>query len=127
MLVRTWLRTDPQMRCPGNPTTMPERAWVQLAAVAEQVRAASRSSDPVGSAVTSEPEFTELRRQWRSHSAIRSRGCVRFEASGADVRSRETLEAVQAPAGYVDLGTAASSSNGAGGPHWRSVDEDDIQ
>jgi serine/threonine protein kinase len=127
MLMRTWLRTDPQMRCPGKAATMPERAWVQLAAVAEQVRAVGRSDDPVGRSMTREPELTELRVQWRNHLAIRNRERGRRETLTGDARSGETLEAVQATPGYRDrdLGTAASRENGAGALHWWSAGEDD--
>ena len=76
--------------------------------------------------MTREPEFTELRVQWHNHRAIRSRDRVDREALPEDARSGETLEAVQAAAGYRDLGTAASRKNSAGALQWWSADEDDI-
>jgi hypothetical protein len=64
MLVSQWLRADPQMRCPGAPRTMAERAWVQLDAVHRQVQAEPGASYLVGPQVTSEPTNTRLRAQW---------------------------------------------------------------
>ena len=123
ILLRTWLRIDPQMRCPGNPGTMPERVWVELAAVTEQVQAAGRSGDPVGPRVTREPEFASLCAQRRSRTFRRR------NAWTADARSAETLEAVQsprsAPLSFSDPRTAAPGGNGTGALPWWSADEDD--
>jgi serine/threonine protein kinase len=88
-LLRAWLRIDPQMRCPGNPGTMPERAWIELSAVAEQVQAANKSGDLVGGRVTLEPEFTDLREQWSGRPPGRK------NAGAGDARSQQTLEAMR--------------------------------
>ncbi len=109
MLLRAWLRADPQMRCPGNPGTMPERAWAELMAVTEQVQADGKSDDPVGSRVTREPDFAELRAQWSSR-AVRRR-TTRMD----DARSAETLQVAQ----------SSRSAPPAGRQSWFSLDEDD--
>jgi serine/threonine protein kinase len=64
MLVRQWLRADPQMRCPGAPHTMAERVWVELDAIHKQMQAVPGASYLVGPRVTSEPTNTRLRAQW---------------------------------------------------------------
>lgn len=64
MLVRQWLRADPQMRCPGAPKTMAERAWVHLNAVFKQVQAEPDARYLVGPRVTREPANSRLRAQW---------------------------------------------------------------
>ena len=65
MLVRQWLRIDPEMRCPGTPETMVERAWLQLTAVLERVEAYQESGFLAGSRVVREPRHERLRVQWR--------------------------------------------------------------
>jgi hypothetical protein len=58
LLLRGWLRVDPEMRCPGNPRGMAERAWLELTAVQERVHAAGEADYPVGPRVTQEPDLT---------------------------------------------------------------------
>ncbi len=70
MLVRQWLRIDPQMRCPGTAATMAERAWVQLAAVLERVQDSVDADFLVGPRVVREPKTALLRAGWH-------RGCAR--------------------------------------------------
>jgi len=65
MLVGQWLRTDPQMRCPGSPDTMAERAWAQLTAVRKRVENQPDAGFLVGPRVTHEPRSAQLRGQWR--------------------------------------------------------------
>jgi Domain of unknown function (DUF4407)/Protein kinase domain len=65
MLVRQWLRTDPQMRCPGSPHTMGERIWAQLTAVRARVDGQPEAGFLVGPRVTHEPKGAPLRRQWQ--------------------------------------------------------------
>jgi Domain of unknown function (DUF4407)/Protein kinase domain len=65
MLVRQWLRTDPQMRCPGSPPTMAERAWAQLTAVGTRIADQPDAGFLVGPRVTHEPRSAQLRAQWR--------------------------------------------------------------
>jgi hypothetical protein len=48
LLLRGWLRIDPEMRCPGNPKGMAERAWLELTAVLERVHAGGEADYPVG-------------------------------------------------------------------------------
>ena len=90
LLLRGWLRIDPEMRCPGNPKGMAERAWLELTAVAERVHAAGEADYPVGPKVTQEPDFTELRARWRQGSAQNS------TAWGEGARAGTTLELIPA-------------------------------
>ena len=64
MLVRQWLRTDPQLRCPGSPHTMAERVWVQLIAVRKRVQGQPEAGFLVGPRVTHEPKNARLRVPW---------------------------------------------------------------
>lgn len=70
MLVRRWLRIDPQMRCPGTPTTMAERAWLELTAVLERAQAGPEAEFPAGPRVTREPELAHLRGQWHPSTSM---------------------------------------------------------
>jgi uncharacterized protein DUF4407/protein kinase-like protein len=65
MLVRQWLRTDPQMRCPGSPHTMGERIWAQLTAVRARADGQPEAGFLVGPRVTHEPRSARLRGQWQ--------------------------------------------------------------
>ena len=122
MLLRTWLRIDAQMRCPGNPKTMSERVWVELVAVLEQVQGRGRQGDPAGLWLIREPEFTTLRAQ---RSRIPSR---RPNAPAEDGRSGETLEVVNPSPGVGPSHRDPASTPGADGapatPWWSGGDED---
>ena len=65
MLVRQWLRTDPQLRCPGSPHTMAERIWAQLIAVRKRVDGQPEAGFLVGPRVTHEPKNARLRGPWQ--------------------------------------------------------------
>ena len=65
MLVRQWLRTDPQLRCPGSPHTMAERIWVQLIAVRKRIDGQPEAGFLVGPRVTHEPKNARLRAPWQ--------------------------------------------------------------
>jgi len=65
MLVRQWLRTDPQLRCPGSSRTMAERIWVQLIAVRKRVDSQPEAGFLVGPRVTHEPKDARLRGPWQ--------------------------------------------------------------
>jgi len=65
MLVRQWLRTDPQLRCPGSPHTMAERVWVQLIAVRKRVQGQPEAGFLVGPGVTHEQKNARLRVPWQ--------------------------------------------------------------
>src|SRR5215472_13649126 len=65
MLVRQWLRTDPQLRCPGSPHTMAERIWVQLIAVRKRIDSQTEADFLVGPRVTHEPKNARLRMPWQ--------------------------------------------------------------
>jgi hypothetical protein len=104
MLLRTWLRADPHMRCPGNPKTVAERVRLELAAVAERVEGSGEAGYPVGPRVTQEPDFAGLRARWHRHA--------RDEAAWSGIaRDGTTLEA--AVPGY------------AFGPGFDHADEED--
>jgi len=139
MLLRTWLRTDPNMRCPGNPKTVAERVWLELAAVVDRVNGSGEAAYPVGPRVTQEPDFSELRARWRRRA--------RDEMAWLGVaRDGTTLEAalpnpgqvpgVTDPAATVPPGgrphgtgglTGAGGANGPGlpGPGPTRADEED--
>jgi serine/threonine protein kinase len=110
-LLRAWLRIDPEMRCPGNPKGMAERAWLELTAVAERVHAAGEADYPVGPRVTQEPDFTELRARWQ-------RGPGQASTAWADgAKAGTTLELVPAeparPGGFGDPTTVPTPAAGA--------------
>jgi hypothetical protein len=65
MLVRQWLRTDPQLRCPGTSHTMAERIWVQLIAVRKRIDGRPEGGFLVGPRVTHEPKNARLRGPWQ--------------------------------------------------------------
>jgi serine/threonine protein kinase len=65
MLVRQWLRTDPQLRCPGSPHTMAERIWAQLIAVRKRIDGQPEADFLVGPRVTHEPKNARLRGPWQ--------------------------------------------------------------
>jgi hypothetical protein len=65
MLVRQWLRADPQLRCPGSPHTMAERIWAQLIAVRKRVDGQPEAAFLVGPRVTHEPKIAPPRGPWQ--------------------------------------------------------------
>ena len=103
LLLRTWLRADPRMRCPGNPRTMADRARAELGAVLEQVRADDKSHDPVGPWLARQPEFSSLRAQWPGHSPWPP-------ATARDARSKETLEVAESAAGRPEISSSGALS-----------------
>jgi serine/threonine protein kinase len=126
MLVRQWLRTDPQMRCPGTPATMAERAWLQLAAVHERVQASAEAGFLVGPRVVHEPRTVRLLAQWHARPAGGGRAWPGPAQSGdtvegvpagpvaLDVRDAETIDGEAAGAGAADAGAAAAGAGAAG-------------
>jgi len=114
MLLRTWLRADPQMRCPGNPKTVAERVWLELAAVIDRVDGSGEAGYPVGPRVTQEPDFTGLTARWH-HRA-------RDEAAWLGVaRDGTTLEEARPGSGPADgFADLAATVPGAGRPHGAS-------
>ena len=62
--MRQWLRTEPQLRCPGSPHTMAERVWVQLIAVRKRVQGQPEAG-LVGPRVTHQPKNARLRVPWQ--------------------------------------------------------------
>jgi hypothetical protein len=135
MLVRQWLRIDPQMRCPGTPATMAERAWLQLAAVHERVQANAEAGFLVGPRVVHEPRTVRLVAQWHPRSAggrawpgpAQSGDTVEGVPAGLlalDVRDAQTVDgqaagaqaagAQAAGAHPADAGAAGSGAAGTG-------------
>ncbi len=109
LLLRAWLRIDPEMRCPGNPKGMAERAWLELTAVAERVHAAGEADYPVGPKVTQEPDFTELRARWQGSGQNGT-------AWGEGARAGTTLELIPAdPAQVGDFGDPTTVPGVVGG------------
>ena len=109
-LLRSWLRIDPQMRSPGNPETMAERVWLELAATFERVHASGEADYPVGPRVTQEPEFAQLRARWH-------RGSARHPTVWAGTARSGTLEAARGDAmeqpDFNDPATIVPGANGA--------------
>lgn len=103
LLLRTWLRADPRMRCPGNPRTMADRARAELGAVLEQVRADGKSHDLVGPWLAREPEFSSLRAQWPGHSPWPL-------VTARDARSKGTLEVTESAADRPEIGSSGALS-----------------
>jgi serine/threonine protein kinase len=111
MLLRTWLRADPQMRCPGNPKTVAERVWLELGAVNDRVNGSGEASYPVGPRVTQEPDFTGLKARWH--------GRARDEAAWLGLaRDGTTLEEALPGSGHADdFADLAATVPGADRPH----------
>jgi len=65
MLVRQWLRADPQLRCPGSAHTMAERIWAQLIAVRKRVDGQPEAAFLVGPRVTHGPKDARPRGPWQ--------------------------------------------------------------
>ena len=110
MLLRTWLRADPQMRSPGNPKTVAERVRLELAAVTERVNGSGEAGYPVGLRVTQEPDFTGLKARWHRRA--------RDEAAWLGVaRDGTTLEGALPGSGHGDgFADLAATVPGAGRP-----------
>jgi hypothetical protein len=114
LLLRGWLRIDPEMRCPGNPKGIAERAWLELTAVVERVHASGEADYPVGPKVTQEPDFTELRARWQQGSPQAGPGW----ADGA--RTGSTLELIPpGPAQGGEFGDPATMPGATGGAEAR--------
>jgi hypothetical protein len=141
MLLRQWLRIDPQMRCPGTPETMAQRTWHQLTAVLELVRAGQEAGFLAGPRVAHQPNFAELRAQWHSRQPGHARPWTGNPRSGSTVeephpdtitvpgaRDAETMEpdAPRGPAqpasGEPGRGTGASTQPA---PEGYAGDEED--
>jgi serine/threonine protein kinase len=84
-LVRRWLRIDPQMRCPGTPTTMAERAWLELTAVLERAQAGPESGFLAGPRAAREPGLTHL------GTGSRYADTVEPEALGGAAQAKGTM------------------------------------
>ena len=121
------------MRCPGNPKTVAERVWLELAAVIGRVNGSGEADYPVGPRVTQEPDFTGLKARWHHGAAD--------EAAWLGVaRDGTTLEALPRSGradGFADLAATmpgAGRPSGAGhpgigpngaGPGFAHADEED--
>jgi serine/threonine protein kinase len=70
-ILQSWLRTDPDMRSPGNPETLADRMWHQLGTVAARVRDSSEAGYPVGPRVVEEPDVGQLRQSLALRAGLR--------------------------------------------------------
>jgi serine/threonine protein kinase len=129
MLLRVWLRIDPQMRCPGNPESMAERVWLELTAVRDQAEKSGEAAHPAGPRVVREPDFTQLSEWWHRHSARRKTAW----AGAASARSPWKTASAD-PLGAPDFGDPPTVVPGGNGPattpwsasgHWDDDDEED--
>jgi len=114
MLVRQWLRTDPQLRCPGSPHTMAERVWVQLIAVRKRVRGQPEAGFLVGPRVTHEPKNSRLRVPWQPAPPAGEAGSRQVPPS-----PETTLDGVPADLpghGTLDLETVSEATGMAAQP-----------
>jgi serine/threonine protein kinase len=114
MLVRQWLRTDPQLRCPGSPHTMAERVWVQLIAVRKRVQGQPEAGFLVGPRVTHEPKNSRLRVPWQPGPPAGEAGSWQVPPS-----PETTLDGVPADLpghGTLDLETVSEATGMAAQP-----------
>ena len=114
MLVRQWLRTDPQLRCPGSPHTMAERVWVQLIAVRKRVQGQPEAGFLVGPRVTHEPKNARLRVPWQPGPPAGEAGSLKVPPS-----PETTLDGMPADLpghGTLDLETVSEATGMAAQP-----------
>jgi serine/threonine protein kinase len=114
MLVRQWLRTDPQLRCPGSPHTMAERVWVQLIAVRKRVQGQPEAGFLVGPRVTHEPKNARLRVPWQPGPPAGGAGALNVPP-----RQETTLDGMPADLpghGTLDLETVSEATGVAAQP-----------
>jgi serine/threonine protein kinase len=114
MLVRQWLRTDPQLRCPGSPQTMAERIWAQLVAVRKRVEGQPEAGFLVGPRVTHEPKDARLRGPWQPGPPVSEAGAGMIPLS-----PETTLDGVPAGQpghGTLDLETVSEATGAAAQP-----------
>ncbi|HEY2307628.1 MAG TPA: DUF4407 domain-containing protein [Streptosporangiaceae bacterium] len=114
MLVRQWLRTDPQLRCPGSPHTMAERIWAQLIAVRKRIDGQPEAAFLVGSRVTHEPKNARLRGPWQPGPPAGEAGSWKVPPSPGT-----TLDGAPAELpshGTVDLETVSEATGPAAQP-----------
>jgi serine/threonine protein kinase len=117
MLVRQWLRTDPQLRCPGSPQTMAERIWAQLVAVHKRVEGQPEAGFLVGPRVTHEPRNARLRGPWQPGPPAGEAGSWKVPPGPGG-----TLDGVPAELpghGTVDLETVSEATGLAAQPESR--------
>ena len=126
LLLRTWLRADPRMRCPGNPGPWPTGRGPNWGPSLSRCSADGKSHDLVGPWIAREPEFADLRAQVPSHPAVRSKIWAGDRPPAEDARSGETLEVAYSPAHRGDPGTVRLGTSGAATPHGWSINEDDM-
>src|SRR5690349_3074900 len=113
MLVRQWLRTDPQLRCPGSPHTMAERIWAQLIAVRRRVDGRPEAGFLVGPRVTHEPKNARLRAPWQPGPPAGE--AVSWQAPPSPATAHDGVPADLPGHGTLDLETV-SEGTGAAAP-----------
>src|SRR5215467_10197835 len=125
MLVRQWLRTDPQLRCPGSPHTMAERIWAQLIAVRKRVDGKPEAGFLVGPRVTREPKNARLRGPWQPGPPA-SEG-VSWQAPQSPTTAADGAPADLPGGGTLDLETVSEGIGAAAQPEsggYRGTGED---
>ena len=114
MLVRQWLRTDPQLRCPGSPHTMAERIWAQLIAVRKRVDGQPEAGFLVGPRVTHEPKNARLRGPWQPGPSA-GEG-VSWQAPPSPATEQDGVPADLPGHGTLDLETVSEGIGAAAQP-----------
>jgi serine/threonine protein kinase len=114
MLVRQWLRTDPQLRCPGSPHTMAERIWAQLIAVRKRVDGRPEADFLVGPRVTHEPKNARLRGPWQPGPPA-DEG-VSWQAPPSPATAADGMTADLPGHGTLDLETVSEGTGAAAQP-----------
>ena len=114
MLVRQWLRTDPQLRCPGSPQTMAERIWAQLVAVRKRVDGQPEAGFLVGPRVTHEPKNARLRGPWQPGAPAGE--AVSWQVPPSPVTTRDGMPADLPGHGTLDLETVSEATGAPAQP-----------
>jgi serine/threonine protein kinase len=121
MLVRQWLRTDPQLRCPGSPHTMAERIWVQLIAVRKRIDSQPEAGFLVGPRVTHEPKNARLRAPWQPGPPAGQAGApageaVSWQTPPGHKTARDGVPTDLPGHGTLDLETVSEATGAAAQP-----------
>jgi serine/threonine protein kinase len=114
MLVRQWLRTDPQLRCPGSPHTMAERIWAQLIAVRKRIDGQPEAGFLVGPKVTHEPKNARLRGPWQPGPPAGE--AVSWQVAPSPATAHDGVPADLPGHGTLDLETVSEGTGAAARP-----------
>ena len=114
MLVRQWLRADPQLRSPGSPHTMAERIWAQLIAVRKRAGGQPEAGLLVGPRVTHEPKNARLRGPWQPGSPAGEAGS--WQVPPGPATALDGVPADLPGQGTVDLETVSEATGNSAPP-----------